>query len=65
MKTYGVIITIAVAIMFPVILIGIAMVCNCNKKGKGEKCSRKKRSIDTCTTPDEYMTIFKEADLGD
>lgn len=65
MKTYGVIITIAVAIMFPVILIGIAMICNCNKKDKREKCCRKERNVDTGTTPDEYITIFKEADLGD
>jgi len=61
MRTCGILITIAVAITFPIIFIGLSMIYHCNKSNQQKKALRSSKNNDRpIKKSDEYLSIFDE-----
>lgn len=62
MKSYSILITIAVAIALPIIFLGIAMTYYYNKSNKTKKDSNVTMKKNSPCSSDEYISIFDEED---
>lgn len=61
MRTCEILITIAIAIAFPIIFIGLAMIYHCNKTNQQKSAFHSSKTNDKpIKKSDEYLSIFDD-----